>query len=271
MSTAITEAGLASRLKERLTPQPEQGDLARADLRGADLSGLSLARVSLAHAHLDGANLTGAHLRLVDLSNASLKEACLERAHLELVDATSVCLAGARAARTRWELADLTLADLTGADLSRSLFRSCQLERARLDEADLTLSTMACCNCRDARFCGALIDRVNATGTDLDGADFSGARQFCTCREVIVELMRREMGDDLTRAKFVGAFAFVEKWCYAEWARILEFEPHYRELVCELFRRYPESGFVEALERGAEPAAADELLEPPAGDSPEAR
>ena len=236
---------------------PDHG-LAHADLRGIDLSGQSLAFVSLAHANLDGADLSGAHLRQVDLSHASLREACLERAHLELVDAAGACLAGARASRSRWELADLTLADMTGIDLSHALLRNCELRSARLDGANLTLSTLGRCNCRDARFCGALIDRVNATGSGLEGADFSGARRFCTCREVLVELMRREIGRDLSRARLVGAFALVEEWCYAEWARILEFEPHYREVLYELFRRYPESGFVEALERGAEPPPESE-------------
>ncbi|MDI7274900.1 MAG: pentapeptide repeat-containing protein [Anaerolineae bacterium] len=257
------DARLLSLTKELRGLPPADRTLAHADLRGADLSGLSLMYASLAHANLDGANLAGAHLRQVDLSHASLRDACLERAHLELVDAAGVCLAGARAPRSRWELVDLTLADLTGADLSRALLRNCELGRARLDGVDLTLSTMARCDCRDARLCGALIDRVNAAGSGFEGADLTGARRFCTCREVLVELMRREVGHDLSRARLVGAFALVEAWCYAEWARILEFEPHYREVLCELFRRYPESGLLEALERGAEPSPSDEAQAPP--------
>ncbi len=240
-------------LTQELRGLPPDRGLSHADLSGIDLSGRPLACVSLTHANLDGANLAGAHLRQVDLSHASLRDACLERAHLELVDAAGACLAGAHASRSRWELADLTLADMTGIDLSHALLRSCELRSARLDGANLTLSTLARCSFRDARFCGALIDRVNATGSGLEGADFSGARRFCTCREVLVELLRREVGRDLSRARLVGAFALVEDWCYAEWARILEFEPHYREVLYELFRRYPESGFIEALERGAEP------------------
>ncbi|MHC5717701.1 MAG: hypothetical protein ACYTX0_37745, partial [Nostoc sp.] len=52
------------------------------------------------------------------------------------------------------------------------------------------------------------------------------------------------------RSKLVGSILIGTQWCYPEWKQFLKVQPEYREIAFEIFRRYPESGFIEALRVG---------------------
>jgi hypothetical protein len=86
--------------------------LDQVDLRGADLDGLHIPRLSLANSNLDGASLIG----------AKLGDATLEGTTLRTADLTN---------------ADLRTANLTGADLDGALLRGADLSHARLENARL--------------------------------------------------------------------------------------------------------------------------------------
>jgi uncharacterized protein YjbI with pentapeptide repeats len=218
-----------------------------ADLRGADLSEARLTCISLRGAMLDDANLTGAHLSHVDLSGASLRGACLERTTFHQVSLVQASLAGAHANASVWRHADLTVADCTGLELREALMGTCLFERADLTDADLSLIRLIDCTCTEATFRGTTFNEANTAGSRFARAQFAGARQFFRCREIVVEILSREIGDDLERAKLVGALAMHADWCYPEWAQILTLQPHYRQVAVEIFRQYPESGFLQAL------------------------
>ncbi len=230
-------------------------DFSGADLREADLSGISLSFVSLAGAQLDGADLTRAQVRQVDLTNASLKNARLDGARLELVHAGSASFAGARASGTRWETVDLTGADFADANLSRSVIRGCALESARFDGADLSDGMLVYSNAGRASFRKACLMWTNTVGTSFVKADFTEARAFFLCREIVAEIIKREATADPELVNIVGAIIMNRKWCYPEWKRYLEVQPKYRELAFAIFGRYPDSGCAKALQDGWRPPA----------------
>jgi len=66
--------------------KPDGGELAGADLRGADLDSVSLVRANLRGANLEGANLMSAKLNGADLTGANLKGAKLNYADLNDVN-----------------------------------------------------------------------------------------------------------------------------------------------------------------------------------------
>jgi hypothetical protein len=220
----------------------------RADLRGLDLAGRSLACLSLRGAVLDGADLSGASLEHVDLLGASLRGVDLRRASLSCVGARGACFADARLDEAFAEHVDLTGADLSRASLRNALLRVCTLTRADLGGVDLTEGRLVGCECTDTGFRDALFEEASATDSTFDRAEFAGAKRFFLCREIVVELLKRELGDDLERTMLVGALAIERGWCYAEWARILAERPGARRAAVEAFRRYPASGCAEALQ-----------------------
>lgn len=221
------------------------------DLSGEEWAGARLSCVSLRGAILDGADFTGAHLYHVDLSGASLRGACLERTTFQQVSAVGASFAGARCADAAWSHLDCTSADFTRAQLQRALARVSLFEQADFTDADLSGIRLIDCTCSGASFCGTAWGDANTSGSRFVRAQFEDARRFSRCREIVVELLSREVGDDLERAKLVGALALHDGWCYPEWAGILALQPHYRRAVAEIFRRYPRSGCDEAL-RAAE-------------------
>jgi hypothetical protein len=125
-------------------------DLTDADLARANLTDADLADANLTDADLTGANLTDANLTDVYLTDANLTGVYLARANLTDANLTGANLTGANLARANLTGADLTGADLTGADLAR----------ANLTGADLT---------------GADLARVYLTGADLTDVYLAGA------------------------------------------------------------------------------------------------
>ena len=102
----------------------------RAELRGLDLSGVSLSgrplqMVCLASANLRGADLSNANLENADLSEANLSRANLSGANLRKADLSDADLRDA----------DLSGAELDGADVWRANFRGCRIAPAALHRA----------------------------------------------------------------------------------------------------------------------------------------
>lgn len=247
---------LIERLCAAGTHRSSDGEFVRADLRGANLAGKHLSLVSLAHARLDGADLTGAQLVQVDLRCATLDGARLSKTRLELVDAGSASFASAVAAESRWWGTNLTGANFTNADLRRASLSGTVLQSARFDGANLSRTTLADCVADDASFRDASLTWSNTSGTGFAGADFTGAKQFFLCREIVVEILSRNIGNDAECAKLVGAAALMPKWCYPEWKEILAIQTEYRDLALRIFERYPESGFEKALRDGLVPTSS---------------
>lgn len=128
-------------LKQPPAPHP-QHDFAEADLRGVDLSGLSLAGRNLRLARYDartrwpagfdyrrsgalgpGAKLAGQVFRGMALTSLDLRDADLQGADLS----------GARLTATRLERADLRRANLRGTDLRTTRLGKARFEGARFD------------------------------------------------------------------------------------------------------------------------------------------
>lgn len=90
----------------------------RANLRDANLQGVSLWRPNLRGADLQRANLWGANLRGANLRDANLQEANLQEANLQDTDLRGANLRGA----------DPLGADLRGADLKGANLRGANLD-----------------------------------------------------------------------------------------------------------------------------------------------
>lgn len=232
------------------------GQFIGADFSGAQLQGLKLACFSLRGVILDGADLTGARLIQVDLSGASLREARLDRTVFQLVNAAGASFTKAQCKRAFWEQVNLSGTDLAGANLRETMLRGCNFERSRLDDAELSRSKLIYSNCGDASFRNASLMWANTVGSSFMQADFVGAKNFFLCREILIEILQHSIDKDFEIAKLVGAIATGSKWCYPEWKELLKSQPHYQALALKIFQRYPQSGFIEALQDGWQPATS---------------
>ncbi|MEE1821615.1 pentapeptide repeat-containing protein [Streptomyces sp. BE20] len=130
-------------------------NLARTDLRGAELSGARLGNVDLYGAHLQGANLTKAHLEGANLVHAHLEGAILAEAHLEKANMVVI---------------HLEEANLVGAHLEEAMLIAAHLERANLDGAHLVGSHLEMAHMDGARLEGARLIGAHLDGTRLEGA-----------------------------------------------------------------------------------------------------
>jgi hypothetical protein len=119
-----------------------------ADLRNADLTGVSLSQVNLAGALATGANfsnvsmgqadLTGAKLAGANLSGADLTQATLTGADFTSANLAHAKLTQAEADNTTWTGADLTGVDATQAELKDATFENAKLGSADFTQADLS-------------------------------------------------------------------------------------------------------------------------------------
>ncbi|WP_128377120.1 pentapeptide repeat-containing protein [Streptomyces cavernae] len=101
-----------------------------ADLRGADLAGLSLTQDDFT-----GADLSGADLHQADLTQAEWVGATLAKADLSHADLTQANVSQADLTGANLTGADLTQADLTGARLDGAALSGAQFTQAELDDA----------------------------------------------------------------------------------------------------------------------------------------
>jgi uncharacterized protein YjbI with pentapeptide repeats len=161
-----------------------------------DLTGIDLARQSLAGAFLRGKNLTAAQLSAADLAGVDLQKtnltgcdlrsAILAKAHLDGATVDDGMLAGcdlreARARGARFERARLVQARLDGADLSDAHLEQADLSRSSmvatsLERAHLTGAWLVGLNGRWARMTGVLAEEATFALSDLTSAHLSRAR-----------------------------------------------------------------------------------------------
>ncbi|WP_308203280.1 pentapeptide repeat-containing protein [Frankia gtarii] len=170
-----------------LSRLPEQKDVPRCDLAGADLtgpaslSGLALPRARLAGAWLVGADLTDAQLEEADLTNAQLGRATLigaqmERAVLSHAQMSEVDLTNAWLDNAILTRAQMDRAILTGAQLTQANLTDVQLGRATLIGAVLIEATLIDAALIRANFMGANLLRANLWGAALGRVNLRGAR-----------------------------------------------------------------------------------------------
>jgi uncharacterized protein YjbI with pentapeptide repeats len=139
----------------------------KIDLRGANLSFLSLVKANLYEADLTGANLLHTVLREVDLLQANLKDAELFGAVLVKAELTRANLHRANLHRADLTEADLSEANLTEADLSEADLTDAVLQDANLTKADLSQA-----NLTRAYFVRAKLTRANLTKAEFYEANF---------------------------------------------------------------------------------------------------
>ena len=221
-------------------------DLSDEDLTGLNAEGALLSGARFSGCNLSGADLSGAALAGADFTGADLRDAKLEEADLTRADLTRAVLRGAVLDNATFEdavliEANLEKASLVGVEASRSNLADAKLRGATLDAGEFSRANFtrvdareaslvdtrlsgACCleaNFEEAnlervrggfgaRFDGALLRGVRATGArffgssfsranlslaQLDGADFSSANlqgaMFIGC--------------SLRKGRFVGA------------------------------------------------------------------
>ena len=163
---AADEAAMAA-LRAEAARALEAGEpLARRDLTGVDLRGLSLTNADLREALLEGADLSGCDCSGADLSGAILARAILTGTRFEGATLAGTNLGEARARGARFE----------GADLRKAVFHKAHLEGAVFSEADLTGADFFQAVVTGADFRGANAEEVLFFQLDLTGARFAGAK-----------------------------------------------------------------------------------------------
>jgi uncharacterized protein YjbI with pentapeptide repeats len=197
----------------RLLPPEGSGlrlNLARANLRDADLSGFSFRHTSLSNADLRGANLSGAELEDLDrvgLDGARLEEAVITGAVRCTFDGLMMTRAWLRG---RFAHCRFGKADLTDANLSEAVLQGCDLSGANLERGYLDGIQAAQANFREAGLRGTRFCRAKLTGADLAGADLSGANLMeCDLSGAMLAGANLQQADlrraNLSRADLSGA------------------------------------------------------------------
>ena len=133
----------------------------------------------------------------------------------------------------------MTGAECAGAHWHEAFVGNSVLEHADFTDTDLSWLRRIDCNCARTSFRGADFERANTVYSRFTGARFERARRFFRGREIVTEILSHEINGDLERAKLVGVVAMNQDWCYPEWAKILALQPHYRQVVTEIFRQNP--------------------------------
>jgi uncharacterized protein YjbI with pentapeptide repeats len=151
---------------------PANKDLAKAKLKGADMSDSDLSGIDLSNSDLQSANLSQANLQNANLTDAQLQGARLPAWSSGLME--GVKLAGARG----WVPAnkDLSNAKLKGADLSNAKLQGAALKGADLSKCDLSGADLSKAKLQGAVLKGADLSKCDLSGADLTGADLREAK-----------------------------------------------------------------------------------------------
>ncbi|WP_449257740.1 pentapeptide repeat-containing protein [Chlorobium limicola] len=136
-------------------------DLKKAKLDDANLKGANLSNVSLVRAELSGANLDKANLQRSDLSMAFIKKADLKETDLD-----ESTLVKANLKNSFMKGASLRKANLQGANLRWAILENADLSQANLSGTVLFETSLQNANLKGSNFKGA---------TFLDKADLNGA------------------------------------------------------------------------------------------------
>jgi len=152
-------------LKKEETEKPDFNDKDRANLCGADLSGLQLQNVSLSHADLREVNLSNAELNYANLHKAWLDDADLSNSNLIGADLSNAFLYGANLSQSKLHDVNLSEAKMKGAYLDDSELHNANLEKADLEGVSLNYTQL---------------NNANLSYAKLDYADLSRAQLFYT-------------------------------------------------------------------------------------------
>jgi uncharacterized protein YjbI with pentapeptide repeats len=180
-------------------------NLCGADLRGADLSNLPLARIlgnlswdewtsatndqrEVAAIHLEGSNLIGTHLEGALLMQAHLEKSLLREAHLNNAQLNKAHLEGATAIvahlehsifyQAHMEEFDGYGAHLEDANLARSSLTGAKLNFAHLERTNLLNAHLEKTELRGTHLEGANMETTHLEGTILCRAFFDRATQI---------------------------------------------------------------------------------------------
>lgn len=152
-------AGSGPQLREHHFTQADldqHPNLRCADLRDANLTGLSLTQV----------DLTGADLRQSRMSGAKLTQATLTGADVSGADLSGADLGQATLKAANFTGADLSHADLTQVEAGGAVFVDADLSEADLTQAELKGAHLDGANLKGTTFIQAVLDGVTVTGAD---------------------------------------------------------------------------------------------------------
>ncbi len=143
-------------------------NLAKADLKGVDFSGVNLDEATFENANCTDMNLTRAYLdhavfRGANLTNAMLKKADMEKCDFTGADLTNASLAGAKLAHADFTNAIINKTDFSFTDLEQADFSALKLEGANFRGASF----------KRTRIIGATFTNANLSGADLRGAIYA--------------------------------------------------------------------------------------------------
>jgi hypothetical protein len=152
---------------------PQQPNVSRGDLTGAQVAGAHLGGANLTSAQLAGADLSGARLYMADLTSALLGGADLSGATL-----AGANLTGAQLVETNLSGASLAGANLSGASLAGANLTGAQLGGANLTNAWLVGADLSVASLRGQNLSGAHLGGAILSGATLHGADLRQAREL---------------------------------------------------------------------------------------------
>ena len=172
--SALPEGVAAGRLIRRLDLHGLEGkgaNLARATLKGVDLSAADLTNACLVGCTLDHVDLSGAHLGGADLRGVSMVD----------VDLTGADLHGANVHGATLRNSKIIEADLEGASLVAVSFEGVELldsnlDGARLDGSRFEDSDVRACSARSSAWSGTRWTRCKLTALRFEDSDLSGTR-----------------------------------------------------------------------------------------------
>ncbi|MEM8859529.1 MAG: pentapeptide repeat-containing protein [Chloroflexota bacterium] len=150
-------------------------DLARANLRKADLTGAYLRKANLREVDLKWGKLRKVDLRESMLSHVNFERADMEEADLRKAGLFKASLRGAKLKNANLIEAFLREADLKGTALNKAALNGAFLRKANLQQAILIRADLSGADLSEASLIGADLRQVDLSNADLRGANLSNA------------------------------------------------------------------------------------------------
>ena len=166
-------AGLTDYLDVQTFAKMHQGgesNFMTVDLRGADLSNITLDQATFYGSNLSKVNLSQAILRKCNLNESNLTDA-----NLRAADLRNSRFHQAKLNRANLSGANLSGAQLNGVILTEAVLIATNLEQANLSEANLRDANLQDAKLKDTNLRWANLSGANMVGVDLNGADLGGA------------------------------------------------------------------------------------------------
>ncbi|WP_126388206.1 pentapeptide repeat-containing protein [Pseudanabaena sp. ABRG5-3] len=154
---------------------PRETPVDKLDLRGANLSKITLSELDLRGADLRGADFRGVNLNGLDFRGADLRGANLSELDLKGANFRGANLIGAKFKGTRLIGSEFREAKLIGSNLSEANLSEANLSEAELIGANLSRSDLIGTNLREVNLIGANLIGVDLIGANLIGANLIGA------------------------------------------------------------------------------------------------